>query len=87
MCLCLNFVCMKSYSQLLNNIIGQLNGVSRMIENDDECFDILTQLKAAKSALNSFSNKFLQEKFLKCLDKGEESKEEVCRKFFKEIIT
>lgn len=57
-----------------------------MMENEDECFKVLTQLKAAKSALNSLSNKFLQEKFLKCLEKGNESKEAVCKKFFTEIL-
>jgi len=77
---------MKTYKQLINNIVGQLNGVSRMMESEDECFDVLTQLKAAKSALNSLSNKFLQENFLKCLEKGDESKEAVCKKFFTEII-
>ena len=77
---------MRSYTQLINIITGQLNGVSRMIENEDECFEVLTQLKAAKSALNSLTNKYLQEKFVKCLKNGEESKEHICEKFFKELL-
>lgn len=77
---------MKTYKQLVNNIIGQLNGINRMMENEDECFKVLTQMKATKSALNSLTNKFLQENFLKCIEKKEESKEAVCKKFFTEIL-
>ena len=77
---------MKTYKQLINNIVGQLNGVNRMMENGDECFAVLTQLKASKSALNSLTNKFLQENFLKCIEKKEKSKEAICRKFFTEIL-
>lgn len=59
-----------------------------MLESDKDCFDVLTQIKAAKSALNSFSNKFLQENFIKCLDQcssDKSEKEELCKKFFTQI--
>ncbi|MBT3864574.1 metal-sensitive transcriptional regulator [Candidatus Peregrinibacteria bacterium] len=79
---------MKTQTQLVNNIIGQLNGVKTMMEQDKDCFDTLTQLKAAKSALNSLTMKFLQENFIKCINKcsTKESKEETCKKFFGEIL-
>ena len=35
----------------LNKVIGQLNGIKRMIEEDRDCTDLLTQLAAARSAL------------------------------------
>ncbi|MCC6274262.1 MAG: metal-sensitive transcriptional regulator [Leptospiraceae bacterium] len=37
----------------VKKIEGQIQGISRMIENDRYCPDILTQINAAKSALES----------------------------------
>lgn len=42
----------------LKKIEGQIRGIEKMIENDAYCPDILTQVSAATSALNSF-NKLL----------------------------
>ena len=81
----LNIFPMKTQKQLLQNVIGQLQGVVKMIENEKDCFQTLTQMKAAKSALNSVMNKFLQENFMKCIDSGEDQKK-ICGKFFKEIL-
>ena len=78
---------MKNHHQLINNITGQLNGIQKMIENEKDCFEVLTQLKAVKSALNSLTNKYLEENFIKCIKKKETSKETVCHKFFKEILS
>lgn len=79
---------MKTYDQLLNNIMGQLNGVGRMIKNKEDCFQTLTQMKAARSALSSLMNKYMRENFQACLTqckrKGEH--DDVCKKFFDEII-
>lgn len=58
---------MKSQKQLINNVIGQLNGVNRMIEEKTDCFSVITQMKAAKSALNSAMNKYIEENFSTCL--------------------
>ena len=38
---------------------GQIRGIQRMIENDVYCPDILTQVSAVTSALNSFSRALL----------------------------
>lgn len=37
----------------LNRVVGQLNGIKRMIETRRYCPEILTQMKAASSALKS----------------------------------
>lgn len=77
---------MKTQQQLLQNIIGQLQGIQKMMDKDDkECFLVLNQMKAAKSALNALMNKYLQENFTKCIDSGEDQKL-VCQKFFREIL-
>lgn len=36
-----------------NKIIGQMNGVKKMIENDRYCFDVLSQLSAIDKAIGS----------------------------------
>ena len=37
----------------LNRIVGQIEGIKKMIEDKRYCQDILTQTKAASSALKS----------------------------------
>lgn len=58
---------MKSFPQRLNNIIGQLEGVKKMIDSDKDCLQVLIQLKAAKSALSSLINTMVDEQFDTCL--------------------
>lgn len=40
----------------LNRVIGQLNGVKSMVDDNRYCGDVLTQLAAAESALKSISS-------------------------------
>lgn len=42
----------KSIIKRLRRIEGQVKGIQRMIEEQKSCQDILTQVAAAKSALN-----------------------------------
>ena len=44
----------------LNKIIGQMNGVKKMIENDRYCFDVLSQLSAIDKAIGSLSSKLIE---------------------------
>ncbi|MFI3324841.1 MAG: metal-sensing transcriptional repressor [Clostridia bacterium] len=43
----------------LKRIEGQVRGVQRMLTEDAYCTDILTQVSAIQSALNSFSEELL----------------------------
>jgi len=43
----------------LNRISGQISGIGRMIDEDKYCVDILNQIAAARSALNSLGIKML----------------------------
>lgn len=43
----------QNLTHRLNRIEGQVRGINRMIENDTYCDDIITQLSATQSALNS----------------------------------
>ena len=43
----------------LNRIEGQIRGIKSMVEHDVYCDDIITQLSATQSALNSVANVLL----------------------------
>jgi DNA-binding FrmR family transcriptional regulator len=59
---------MKTPEQLINNIIGQLSGISKMIKEEKDCLSVITQMKAVKSALNSYMNRYIEDNFSCCMD-------------------
>lgn len=58
---------MKTNEQLLNNIIGQLHGVNKMLEQKQDCFAVLNQMKAARATFNKLINNYLSAEILRCL--------------------
>ena len=48
----------------LSRVEGQIKGVKRMVDDGEYCIDIITQIQAARSALQSVS-KLILEKHLK----------------------
>lgn len=60
----------KEYKDLihrLNRIEGQVRGIRRMVENDAYCTDILIQVSAVNSALNSFNKVLLANHIRSCV--------------------
>lgn len=51
----------------LNRVIGQLNGVKSMIDDNRYCGDVLTQLAAAESAVHSVSAIMLRNHLETCV--------------------
>lgn len=51
----------------LNRITGQLCGIGKMLEENRYCGDILMQVAAAESALQSFAYLILQEHMETCV--------------------
>lgn len=70
----------KEYKDLihrLNRIEGQIRGIKGMVERDAYCTDILTQVAAVNSALNSFSRVLLANHIKTCVIRDiKEGKEE-----------
>ena len=58
---------MKSSQQRLNNIIGQLEGVKKMMDTNTDCIKVLTQLKAIKSAVDKVMDFVVEDKFDTCI--------------------
>jgi len=77
---------MKNHKQRINNIIGQLQGVDRMIDGKKDCLAILTQMKAIKSAISALSYKFIEEEFNSCVTRQPKDKNAQLKKIFKELV-
>ena len=57
----------KNQINNLKRIEGQLRGVQRMIEEEDYCIDILTQIKAIKNSIVSVEGKILKSHLRQCV--------------------
>ena len=52
----------------LSRIEGQVRGISRMVEEDRYCIDILTQLQAARAALARVETEILKDHLGHCIE-------------------
>jgi DNA-binding FrmR family transcriptional regulator len=58
---------MKTVTQRLNNVSGQIEGVKKMVDNQADCIQVLTQLKAIKSAVGGVMDSVIEEQFNTCM--------------------
>ena len=58
---------LKQLKNRLNRIVGQLNGIGKMLDENRYCGDILTQVAAVESALQSFGYVILKEHMETCV--------------------
>ena len=65
----------KLITNRLNRINGQVNGIKKMIENDAYCNDVLIQLKAVESSIQSLSNHILENHLYNCVTRDLENGE------------
>jgi CsoR family transcriptional regulator, copper-sensing transcriptional repressor len=56
-----------NYAKRLRRIEGQVRGVAKMIEEDKYCIDVLTQISAVSSALQSVALGLLEEHLGHCV--------------------
>ncbi len=62
----------------LKRIEGQVRGLQRMVDNDDYCIDILTQITAASNALKKVAVGVLDDHIRHCVaQESEEGKDMV----------
>ncbi|MET8158305.1 metal-sensitive transcriptional regulator [Sphaerisporangium sp. NPDC005289] len=57
----------QDHLRRLRRVEGQVRGLQRMVEDDKYCIDILTQVSAATSALQSFALSLLDEHLAHCV--------------------
>ncbi|HEZ7986044.1 MAG TPA: metal-sensing transcriptional repressor [Ruminococcus sp.] len=58
---------LKLLKNRISRIIGQLNGIGKMLDDNRYCGDILTQIAAAESALKSVGYIILEEHMKTCV--------------------
>ncbi|WP_028937473.1 metal-sensitive transcriptional regulator [Pseudonocardia spinosispora] len=56
-----------SYLKRMRKIEGQVRGIARMIETDQYCIDVLTQVSAATKALEAVALGLLDEHLKHCV--------------------
>lgn len=57
----------KALSIRINKIIGQMNGIKKMVDDDRYCDDILIQLAAIDKSVKSLANVILDNHMHSCL--------------------
>lgn len=67
----------------LNRVEGQIRGIQKMIEEDRYCIDVLTQMSAAKAALDKITLQIVKDHTRGCVvdaikhERGDEAIEEL----------
>jgi DNA-binding FrmR family transcriptional regulator len=66
----------------LKKIEGQIRGIIRMVENQRECIDIITQINAVEAALRRVQDRILSHYLEKCVAEAmrSNSAEEIAQK-------
>jgi DNA-binding FrmR family transcriptional regulator len=76
---------MKSNIQRINNIVGQLEGIKKLLQLEShDCLAVLVQLKAAKAAMGSLMQKVIETEFESCSSSKNDS--EQMKKLFIEMV-
>jgi DNA-binding FrmR family transcriptional regulator len=57
----------------LRRVEGQIRGLQRMVDNDEYCIDILTQITAASNALKKVAVGLLDDHIRHCVAEGTET--------------
>ena len=65
----------KQIINRLNRISGQINGITKMVESDAYCNDVLVQLSAVKNSVKSLSTLILENHLYMCVPKELENGE------------
>jgi DNA-binding FrmR family transcriptional regulator len=60
----------EAHLRRLRRIEGQIRGLQRMIDNDEYCIDVLTQISAATRALQAVSIALLDEHLKHCVSEA-----------------
>lgn len=64
----------------INRILGQIEGIKKMIEDRRYCLDIMIQLKAVRSALKAVEGNILKSHLDHCVVKSFEDEEDRIKK-------
>ncbi len=84
---CLSKVCKCTLSTRLNKIIGQIQGIERMINEERYCVDILQQISSVHEALRGLGKEIMRNYLEQCATRAILSKKkEHQQMIYKEIM-
>ena len=66
----------KNMINRLKRAEGQLRGIQKMIDEEQECIDIVTQLSAVRSSINSIMGLVIAQKVQACIEQPSDNPEE-----------
>ncbi|AQL55514.1 metal-sensitive transcriptional regulator [Abyssicoccus albus] len=66
----------KKLIHRINRIQGQLNGVVKMMEEEQDCKDVVTQLSASKGSIQRLMGIIVSENLVECIKDAEGSEAE-----------
>ena len=70
----------KKIINRLRRTEGQIRGIQKMIEDEKECIDIITQLSAVRSSIDRAMGLIVAENLKDCLEKPEKNPKEQAKK-------
>lgn len=70
----------------IKRIEGQLRGILRMMEEEKDCKDIITQLSATRSAIDRTIGVIVSSNLVTCVKKAEENGEGNAEELVKEAV-
>jgi len=65
----------KKMINRINRIQGQLNGVVKMMEEEKDCKDIITQLSVSRGSIQRLMGIIISENLIECVKTAEENNE------------
>ena len=66
----------KNILNRIHRIQGQLNGVIKMMEEEKNCKDVISQLSASKSSIQRLMGIIISENLVECVKMSEENSED-----------
>jgi DNA-binding FrmR family transcriptional regulator len=75
----------RSLEIRLRKVVGQLKSVERMVEEDRDCIEILTQIVSARKALKSFAEVVIRQHTHDCIAHAADPREG--QKRLRELLT
>ncbi|PAE40869.1 metal-sensitive transcriptional regulator [Bacillus sp. 7884-1] len=70
----------------VKRIEGQLRGILRLMEEDKDCKDVITQLSAARTAIDRTIGVIVSSNLVECVKKADETNERSTEELVKEAV-
>lgn len=70
----------------VKRIEGQLRGILRMMEEDNDCKDVITQLSAARTAIDRTIGVIVSSNLIECVRKADEQGDRTAEELIKDAV-